>query len=429
MLLNLLKSLVKQFYFKFLIKWLVVAAIVGSLSGSASAVFLLLLSWAKNTRETNNWLIFLLPLGGVLVAVAYKYFGRSLGKGNNLIIEEVQSPSKLISFLMAPLVLIGTIITHVFGGSAGREGTAVQMGASLADQLNFLTKFTEEERKILLMCGMAAGFSSLFGTPLAGAVFALEIIFIGKLLINGIVPVLLSAFVAYYVCELWPVEHTKYSIESIPDLNLINTGWLFASSLAFGITSRLFSSSLFYLSNWFKKIIPSSLLHPFLGGAIVAGLIYMLGFKYAGLGLDTIVSSFSVQQGFEVFIIKLGLTVLTLSAGFKGGEVTPLFFIGATLGSALSLFIPLPVGFLAGIGFVAVFSGATNSPFACVLMGLELFSNGSFNLALTVYLVMGCFVAYYSSGHTGIYSSQIIGRVKYSFVSGVKGKRLLDLMR
>ncbi|MBO73141.1 MAG: chloride channel protein, partial [Flavobacteriales bacterium] len=179
MLLNLLKSLVKQFYFKFLIKWLVVAAIVGSLSGSASAVFLLLLSWAKNTRETNNWLIFLLPLGGVLVAVAYKFFGRSLGKGNNLIIEEVQSPSKLISFLMAPLVLIGTIITHVFGGSAGREGTAVQMGASLADQLNFLTKFTEEERKILLMCGMAAGFSSLFGTPLAGAVFALEIIFIG----------------------------------------------------------------------------------------------------------------------------------------------------------------------------------------------------------------------------------------------------------
>ena len=182
----------------FTLRWILVAATVGVFSGSASAIFLLLLDWAKNIRESNSWLIFLLPFGGVFVAAAYNFFGRSLGKGNNLIIEEVQKPSKLISFLMAPLVLIGTIITHVFGGSAGREGTAVQMGASLADQLNFLNKFTEEERKILLMCGMAAGFSSLFGTPLAGAVFAMEIIFVGKLLTNGIVPVLLSAFVAYF---------------------------------------------------------------------------------------------------------------------------------------------------------------------------------------------------------------------------------------
>ena len=161
----------------------------------------------------------------------------------------------------------------------------------------------------------------------------------------------------------------------------------------------------------------------------MAGLIYFLGFKYAGLGLDTIVASFSVQQGAEVFALKLGLTVLTLSAGFRGGEVTPLFFIGATLGSALSLFIPLPVGILAGVGFVAVFSGATNSPIACTLMGLELFSSGGISFSLIIFLAIGCFVAYYVSGHTGIYTSQIIGRVKYWFLPNLKGKRLLDVMR
>ena len=162
---------------------------------------------------------------------------------------------------------------------------------------------------------------------------------------------------------------------------------------------------------------------------LFALLIYFLGFKYAGLGLDTIVESFSVQQGLEVFALKLALTVLTLSAGFRGGEVTPLFFIGATLGSALSIFIPLPIGLLAGVGFVAVFSGATNSPIACTLMGLELFSGGSLGFSLPIFIAFGCFIAYYISGHTGIYTSQIIGRVKYNFFHKLKGKRLFDVMK
>tara|TARA_B100000674_G_scaffold57075_1_gene39773 strand:- start:15531 stop:16823 length:1293 start_codon:yes stop_codon:yes gene_type:complete len=423
------KKLIKQFHFRFLIRWSLVAAFVGSLSGSASAIFLLLLEWAKNTREANPWLLFLLPLGGFCVALGYTYWGKSVDRGNNLIVEEVQKPSKVISFLMAPLVLTGTIITHVFGGSAGREGTAIQMGASIADQLNFVTKFSDEDRKILLMCGMAAGFSSLFGTPLAGTLFALEIIFIGKLLYEGVIAVILSAYVAYYVCGFWPVEHTHYTIGKIPEVNFINVGWLLLASIAFGVASKVFSLAMFWCTKQFKKYVSSALFRPVFGGVLVAGFIYFLGFKYAGLGLDTIVASFSVQQGAEVFALKLGLTVLTLSAGFRGGEVTPLFFIGATLGSALSLFIPLPVGILAGVGFVAVFSGATNSPIACTLMGLELFSSGGINFSLIIFLALGCFTAYYVSGHTGIYTSQIIGRVKYWFSPNLKGKRLLDIMR
>ena len=424
-----LKRLTKQFRLKFLLRWGFIAVVLGGLSGSASAVFLLLLKWAKTTREANHWLLFLLPLGGFLVALSYFLWGKSVNKGNNLIVEEVQKPSAIISLLMAPLVLIGTIITHVFGGSAGREGTAIQMGGSIADQLNFVVKFSNEERKILLMCGMAAGFSSLFGTPLAGAVFALEIVFIGKLLYDGLIPVLLSALAAYYVCDLWPIEHTHYTIGIIPDLSFVNLGWIVLAAIAFGFTSRIFSSFLFWLTIQFKKYISSPLFRPVIGGFLVTGFIFLFGFKYAGLGLDTIVSSFSIEQGFDVFAVKVIVTVLTLSAGFKGGEVTPLFFIGATLGSALSFVIPLPIGLLAGVGFVAVFSGATNSPIACTLMGLELFASESFSFSLLVFLVLGCFVSYYSSGHTGIYSSQIVARSKYGFLGKMEGKSLSELMK
>ena len=426
---TILKRITTQLRFKFLFKWSLVAIFIGVFSGSASAVFLLLLNWAKTTRDANHWLLFLLPLGGFLVALSYSVWGKSVNRGNNLIVEEVQKPSAVISLLMAPLVLIGTIITHVLGGSAGREGTAIQMGSSIADQLNFLTKFSDKERKILLMCGMAAGFSSLFGTPLAGTIFALEVVFVGKLLYDGFIPVLLSALIAYFVCGLWPVEHTHYTIGVIPKLSVVNLGFIVLAAIAFGVTARLFSSVLFWLSVQFKKYIPSILFRPVIGGALIAGLITLLGFKYAGLGLNTIVSSFSVEQGFDVFAAKLAVTVLTLSSGFKGGEVTPLFFIGATLGSALSFVIPLPIGLLAGVGFVAVFSGATNTPIACTLMGLELFASESLGLSLPVFLALGCFVSYYSSGHTGIYSSQIINRSKYGFSSKKTGKRLSDLMK
>lgn len=419
-----IQKIKNQLHFKFSLRWLLIAVIVGSLSGSASAIFLLLLDWAKTTRDANTWLLFLLPIGGFVVAAAYHYLGKSVVKGNNLLIEEVQKPTKIVSFLMAPLVLIGTIITHVFGGSAGREGTAVQMGGAIADQLNFIKKFSEEDRKILLMCGMAAGFASLFGTPLAGTVFALEIIIIGKIKFDGLLPVLFSALIANFVCDLWPIQHTHYNIGIVPDLSLINAGWVLLASLAFGFTSMAFSSGMFWLGRFFKKFIASPLLRPVFGGTLVAVLIYFLGFKYAGLGIDTIVDSFSVQQSPEVFFLKLFLTVLTLAAGFKGGEVTPLFFIGAALGSALSLVLPLPVGLLAGVGFVAVFSGATNSPIACSLMGIELFGGEA-----AIFIVLACFGAYFFSGHTGIYSSQIIGRPKHNFIPDLKGKRLSELMK
>lgn len=408
----------------FLLKWILITGLVGGLSGTASAWFLIALKWATDYRNENIWLICFLPLAGVLVAASYKYWGESVVKGNNQLIEEVQEPKKKIPFIMAPLVLLGTVVTHLFGGSAGREGTAVQMGGSIADQFSSVLKFTEWERKMLIMCGISGGFASVFGTPWAGTLFAIEIIFIGKLKYEAILATMITAFVASYVCDLWPIEHTHYAITEIPELSGSSISWILLASIAFGLAAIGFSGGMHWLSAQFKKYIKNSLLRPFVGGVIVASLGYLLGYKYLGLGVPTIVESFTVQQEGFVFFIKLSLTVITLSAGFKGGEVTPLFYVGATLGSALSLVLPLPVSLLAGVGFVAVFSGATNAPIACSLMGMELFG-----LDAGIYITIGCFAAYFVSGNTGIYASQIIGRRKHPLLSGMKGQRLADIMK
>lgn len=421
---NFFKQLVsKQFYTTFLVRWIVISFFVGSLSGSASAWFLIFLKWAGEYRNENIWIITLLPLAGFLVALSYKYMGKDVQKGNNQLIEEVQQPKKIIPFIMAPLVLVGTVITHLFGGSAGREGTAVQMGGSIADQLSRYVKFTEWERKVLIMCGISAGFASVFGTPMAGAIFALEIIFIRKIKYDAIIPVLMSAFIATYVCDLWPITHTHYQISSVPSFNFQNVGLVILASILFGLASVGFSVGMNLLSSVFKKHIKNMLFRPVVGGVIVASLGYLLGYKYLGLGVPTILESFTIQQGGEVFIIKLVLTIITLSAGFKGGEVTPLFYIGATLGSALSLVLPLPISLLAGVGFVAVFSGATNAPLACSIMGLELFG-----IEAGLFIFLACFVAFFVSGNTGIYSSQIIGRKKHPFLKSAVGNRLSAIM-
>tara|TARA_B110000261_G_scaffold160537_2_gene200338 strand:- start:61 stop:1290 length:1230 start_codon:yes stop_codon:yes gene_type:complete len=405
------------------VRWTIISFFVGSLSGSASAWFLIFLKWAGKCRNENIWIISLLPLAGFLVALSYKYLGKEVQKGNNQLIEEVQQPKKIIPFIMAPLVLVGTVITHLFGGSAGREGTAVQMGGSIADQLSRYVKFTQWERKVLIMCGISAGFASVFGTPMAGAIFALEIIFIRKIKYDAIIPVLMSAFIANYVCDLWPITHTHYQIASVPSFNFQNVSLVILASVLFGLVSVGFSVGMNLLSSVFKKYIKNMLFRPVIGGVIVASLGYLLGYKYLGLGVPTIVESFTKQQGGEVFAIKLILTVITLSAGFKGGEVTPLFYIGATLGSALSLVLPLPISLLAGVGFVAVFSGATNAPLACSIMGLELFG-----IEAGLFIFLACFVAFFVSGNTGIYSSQIIGRKKHPFLKSAVGNRLSEIM-
>ncbi len=406
----------------FTLKWLLLAGIVGILSGSASAFFLIALDWVTNYRETNFWIYYLLPVIGLLIGLLYHYFGKSIEKGNNQIIDEITQPQKRLPWHMAPLVLLGTLLTHLGGGSAGREGTAVQMGGSLADQLNHIFPFNARDRKILLICGISGGFASVFGTPLAGTVFALEVYIIGRMRYEALIPSLFAAIIADIICSMWGASHLHYSIQTITDISFKNLLITVLAGVIFAFAGWMFNKLIPLLKSFFDKI-PYPPLRPFVGGIIVLIVLFSLkDFRLAGLGIPTIVESFTIAQPGYLFLLKILLTAITLSSGFKGGEVTPLFFIGASLGSALSLFLPLPTDLLAAMGFVAVFAAAANTPLACVFMGIELFGSQH-----ALFIAISCFIAYLFSGHSGIYSSQVIGSPKHLLWTRHKGKNLKDV--
>lgn len=404
----------------YLLKWLVITLIAGGLIGSASALLLVSLDFVTNYRESHLWIITLLPVAGLIIGLMYYYWGSNVVKGNNALIEEIHSPKDIIPFKMAPLIFIGTVITHLFGGSAGREGTAVQMGGAIADQFSRIFKLKPNDHKTMIMVGISAGFASVFGTPLAGAVFALEVIIVGRIRYEAILPCFFAAAFAHLGCHLWGVSHTHYSIPIVPELSVMNILLVIAVAILFGLTAMLFSRSVHFWTNLAKNKIKYPPLRPFIGGIFIALAVWILGTtKYIGLGVPTIVESFSVQQDWYDFLAKILFTTFTIGVGFKGGEVTPLFFIGATLGSALFAIVPLPMALLAGMGFVAVFAGATNTPIACTLMGIELFGVES-----GIYISIACVVAYLFSGHTGIYSSQIVGSPKHSIYKRIKGQHI-----
>lgn len=404
-----------------LFKWILLSGVIGLLVGSASAILLLSLEFATNYRESHLWIVWLLPLAGLGIGLLYHYFGKDVVKGNNQIVDEYHKPEKIIPLKMAPFVLIGTFLTHLFGGSAGREGSAVQMGSAISDQFSRLFKLDSLDRKILLIIGISGGFASVFGTPLAGTVFALEVLIIGRMRYEAILPSMLTAYVANATCHLWDVHHTSYKILEVPEFTFQNILWVVLCGIIFGLGALLFSKMTHFWGSFFTSKIKYPPLRPFIGGIVLAVFVYFVGTRYIGLGIPVIEESFLYELSSADFILKILLTSFTLGAGFKGGEVTPLFFIGATLGNILILFVPLPFSLLAGMGFVAVFSGATNTPLACILMGIELFGAES-----ALYTSLACVVAYLFSGHSGIYSSQVIGSPKTNR-RNLKSKLLRDL--
>jgi len=406
----------------YIAKWLLLSVAIGAITGAVSAFFLTSLNWVTNWRESHVWVIALLPAAGLIVGLMYHYWGESVVKGNNLLLEEYERPKKIIPFKMAPLIITGTLATHLFGGSAGREGTAVQMGGAIADQFTRLLRLDNADRKIIILMGISAGFASVFGTPLAGAVFAPEVMVPGRISYKALLPCCLVAFIADFCCRAWQVPHTRYSIPTVPDVAPGTLLWALIAGMLFGLTALLFSKGVRFFSSLFKRISYPPL-RPFAGGILIALSVGALSTtQYIGLGIPTIVAAFSSSLPAYAFLLKLLLTALTLGAGFKGGEVTPLFFIGAALGNALFLFLPLPMALLAGMGFVAVFAGATNTPIACTIMGIELFGMHS-----GVYIALACVAAYLFSGPVGIYTSQITGGPKYLLYNRIKRKRLKNL--
>jgi len=410
-----------------IIRWLALALAIGSLAGSASALFLWALERATDMRLSHRWLIALLPLAGFAVAWLYGRVGSAVEAGNNLLIDEIHDPKKTVPLRMAPLVLGGTVISHLFGASVGREGTAVQMGGALADQIAHVCRLGPDDRRIVLMAGISAGFASVFGTPLAGALFGLEVLAIGRLRYDALPACLAAALAGDGVCHFWSgllgVHHTHYAVGGVPVPSLWPLMAVAAAGALFGLAGRLFADGTHGLSGWLKRRVPYGPLRALLGGAVVAAAVFAFGAdRYVGLGIPTIQAAFAQPLAPWDWAGKMVFTIVSLGSGFKGGEVTPLFYIGATLGNALAPLLHLPPGLLVGVGFVAVFAGAANTPVASTLMAMELFG-----AEMGVYAAVGCVLAYLCSGHTGIYRAQRIGRAKHRWLAAPPDTRLGDL--
>ncbi|MDF0491372.1 DUF190 domain-containing protein [Sphingomonas sp. H39-1-10] len=402
-------------------RWTIVLVPMAIAVGSLCAAFLWSLDVATRTRFAHPWLLFLLPVGGFAIGMLYHWMGKSVEGGNNLIVDQIHEPGGGVPLRMAPLIFVGTVATHLFGGSAGREGTAVQLGGSLASAAGRFFRLDESGVRIILMAGIAAGFGAVFGTPLAGAVFALEVLAVGRIEYPALVPCLVAGIVGDWTCHQLGIHHGAYHIDYVSGSggSLMTEPLLLAKAalagIAFGLASLVFAEANHNLGAFFKRLFPFGPLRPFVGGLLIIGLVYALGTRdYLGLGVSappgvpTIAGFFSAPVDHWSWLLKMVFTVVTLSAGFKGGEVTPLFFIGAALGNALGGLLGAPIDLFAGIGFVAVFAGATNTPLACTIMGIELF--GATN---AVPIAVACFVSYLCSGHSGIYLSQRIAVPKH----------------
>ena len=415
----------------FVFKWLAICVPSAAVVGSAVALFLWSLDRVTELHWQNPWLLYLLPLAGLASGYLYHRFGKTAEAGNNLIMEQIHEPGGGVPTRMAPLVLIGTLITHLFGGSAGREGTAVQMGGSLVATFGRWLKLNDADTRILLTSGIAAGFGAVFGTPLTGAIFAIEVLAIGRMSYTALIPCLISSIVGDQVNTAWGVGHTQYLVTwaasvsgtaSGMTLDAKLTGKVAIAAVCFGLTSVLFAQLTHCIAWTLNRTVTIPWLRPAVGGVLVILLTLALRDRdYLGLGVDanpntpdavTIQSCFLIG-GAAMFSWwwKLLFTAVTVGSGFKGGEVTPLFFVGAALGNVLGQLLGAPVDLMAALGFVAVFAGATNTPLACTIMAVELFAHGNGSLSgsgFVVYAAIACFLSWFLSGQSSIYRAQRI---------------------
>jgi H+/Cl- antiporter ClcA len=379
--------------------------LIGVVCGAGSALFLWLLDRATALRDQREVLIWLLPLAGLAIGAVYQRLGKPIQAGNNLVIDTIHDDGPEIPLRMAPLVLIGTVLTHLFGGSAGREGTAVQMGASLSDALAQRLPWASARalRRRLLAAGVAGGFGSVFGTPLAGTVFGLEFVVLGRIQYDALLPALVAALVGDYTTRALGIVHTPYpALAPLALTPLLTVKWL-VFALAVALVTVVFIELTHWLKQQGERFLPSLPLRMALAGACVVGLWQLLGTSmYLGLGVPTIVRAFTdAELPAYVFALKLLFTAITLAGGFLGGEVTPLFFVGACLGNVLARALELPLSLGAGVGLAAVFASAANTPLALSIMAVELLG-----AAALPHVALVSVFAYLLTGARSIYRAQ-----------------------
>lgn len=407
-----------------LLRWITLGSASGVLAGVSSAVFLKALDWATRTRLEHGWLVWLLPAAGFVMGFGYWKLAGRAAEGNALIIDEIHEPQAWVPRRMAPLIFFASIGTQLFGGSAGREGTAIQMSGSLTDGFSRVARLGSADRRILLIAAISGGFGAMFGVPIAGAVFGLEVQSIGRVRYEAIVPALTASIVGDLVARGLGIHHETFQVLGVP------TGPVFllkvaAAGLAFGLGGALFIEATHAVKKLVEAVLVWPPLRPVLGGLVIIALVLVVGNRdYLGLSLPIAAEALvGAQLGIEVFLLKLLFTAVTLGTGFQGGEVTPLFVMGAALGATLGHLLGVPTPVLAAVGFVAVFAGASNTPLACTIMGIELFG-----AALAVPVAIGCVVSYVFSSHRSIYGSQRVEIAKGE-IGFAPGTAVRDLPR
>ena len=389
-------------YIKTFTKWLIVAIVVGLVGGLVGSLFHISVDFATEARVDNGRLIYLLPLGGVLIVVISKLC-RAVGVMNtNKVIDAVRTNSK-VPFIMAPLIFVSTFITHLFGGSAGREGAALQLGGSIGYKIGQIFKLSERDLHIVVMSGMSAVFTALFGTPLAATVFAIEVASVGVMYYVALVPCAVASFAAILVANKFGIPPVSFSLVfgEISSLAMLKAVII---AVFCGIVSIIFCISIKKGEKYFKKYIKNEMVRAFAGGVLIVLLTVILGTTdYNGAGMDVITRALEGTARPEAFILKIIFTVITISAGFKGRDIVPTVFIGSTLACVLGSVLGLNSGIGAAIGFVGMFCGVTNCPLASVFLAIEVFGA---EWALVFGIV--CAVSYMMSGYTSLYKSQKI---------------------
>jgi H+/Cl- antiporter ClcA len=401
-----------------LVRWVLISMLVGILVGLVGSLFHIVLEEAATLRTLHPWLLLCLPLAGLVIVALYHFAGMDNDQGTEFVISSIRN-GKLVRLRTAPLIFISTALTHLTGGSAGREGAALQLGGSIAGKLGRMLHLDGRDLRVITMCGMSAGFSALFGTPLAAAVFAMEVESVGIMYYAALVPCLLGALTAQQVAIAWGIEPTAFALLDVPDTTMHVTVGLILLGVLCGVVSNLFCRLLRLAGDTYQNAFPNRYLRIAVGGAIVAAVSLLLGTSdYNGAGMDIIAQALTGQVRPFAFLLKALLTALTLGAGYKGGEIVPSLFLGATFGCLVSPLLGLSPAFGAAVGMVSVFCGVTNSPMTSILLAFELFGGeGLVLIALTIA------VSYMTSGYHSLYHQQkiIYSKTKAKFIDTFSG--------
>ena len=387
------------------LQYILYSVIIGVVVGLVGSAFYHCMHLATGLRDTYSWILYLLPVGGLLIVGDNYLFKDRAPQGTNLILKSVRDEDH-IPIKVAPLIFIDTVLTHFFGGSAGREGAALQLGGSIGSFIGKTLKANKVNRKILTLCGMSAAFSALFGTPLAAAIFALEVVNVGAVYYTALVPCCLSSVIAYLIAQALKVAPELFTVTGIPELGAFSIGKIIVLALLCAVVSIIFCKVLHLAKHTLTKYFKNPFLRIFVGGALIVVITLLIGSRdYLGAGMHIIEHCITGGEAplAPAFLLKIIFTAITLGAGFCGGEIVPSFFIGATFGAVMGPLLGLEVSFAAAVGMLCVFCGVTNCPISTLIIGFELFG---FAGAALFFIAIS--VSYLISGRESLYSTQNI---------------------